>query len=399
MAIDAVTAITGLVEDMHRNIARASPIVGKEPRGRTSGVTGFVYSSIRGVTRTVGAGLDLALRQLEPFMGRAVSSPKREAIRAALNGALGDYFVTSGSPFAIPMRLRRDGVALELTRDALAAALPDAGPRVLILAHGLCMNDLQWTRDGHNHGAALAQALGCTALYLHYNSGLHISTSGRGFAELLDQAMRAWPVPVEEIVIVGHSMGGLVARSALHHARAARLAWPARLKAMVFLGSPHHGAPLERASNRANMYVGISPYTAPFTRLAKLRSAGIQDLRHGNLLDSDWEGVSRGSTRDRRTPLPLPARVRCYAIAATRQAQPADNATRLPGDGLVPVASALGRHADPRFALAFAAGHTRICYGVGHFDLLSSREVFDTMRGWLAAGAISATRSRRPKAG
>ena len=221
---------------------------------------------------------------------------------------------------------------------------------------------------------------------LAVNSGLHISTNGRAFADTLEQLVKAWPVPVEELTIIGHSMGGLVTRSACHHTGEARHAWPTHLKALVFLGTPHHGAPLERAGNRANLYIGISPYTAPFARLGKLRSVAIQDLRHGNLLDSDWQGLRRATTRDTRTPVPLPRGVKCFAVAATKRAEPASlpsPVARLPGDGLVPVASALGRHKDARFALAIPRARTHLCFGLDHFDLLSSGEVFQVMRDWL----------------
>ena len=393
LAVAAVAGITDLVEEMHRSIAGVALPLGKAPAGRTRGVTGLVYKSVRDVTKAVGFGIDFALRQLEPLLARGGSSPRREAVLAALNGVLGDYLAETHNPLAIPMSVRIVGRAIDLTRPALAAALPDAGKKVLLLIHGLCMNDLLWKRDGHDHGATLAAELGHTALYLNYNSGRHISDNGRELAALLERLVAAWPTPIAELVIVGHSMGGLVARSACHHADRARLTWPSRLKTMVFLGTPHHGAPLERAGNRADLLIGISPYTAPFARLAKLRSAGIMDLRHGNLTESDWQGKHANATSDTRKRVPLPAGVRCYAIAATRRAAPGAPGARLPGDGLVQVASALGQHANTRFALKFPPARTRICFGLGHFDLLSNTEVCATLRGWIAARRSGATAS------
>ena len=214
LAIDAVAGITDLVEDMHRSIAGLSPPVGQAPTGGTGGISGLVYRSVRGVTRAVGFGIDVALGQLGPLIGKTRSSPRREAVLAALNGVLGDYLAATANPLAIRMQVRRAGMALELNRTALAAALPQATGNIVMLVHGLCMNDLQWQREGHDHGAALARDLGCTILYLHYNSGLRISTNGRAFATLMQALHDAWPVPIESISIVGHSMGGLVARSA-----------------------------------------------------------------------------------------------------------------------------------------------------------------------------------------
>ncbi|MCZ7653807.1 MAG: GPI inositol-deacylase [Rhodocyclaceae bacterium] len=178
---------------------------------------------------------------------------------AALNGVLGDYLEASGNPLAIRMSLRRKGSALQLDKNALAAAIPNAGGRLLILAHGLCMNDLQWKRQGHDHGAALARDLGYTPVYLHYNSGRHISTNGREFSGLLDALLSAWPAPVDELTIIGHSMGGLLARSAWHYGMAEGRAWPLKLKGLVFLGTPHHGAPMERGGNWIDIALGLSP--------------------------------------------------------------------------------------------------------------------------------------------
>ena len=388
LAIDAVAGITDLVEDMHRNIAGLSPPVGKAPTGGTGGISGLVYRSVRGVTRAVGFGIDVALGQLAPLIGKTRSSPRREAALAALNGVLGDYLAATANPLAIRMQVRRAGMALELNRTALAAALPQGTGNIVMLVHGLCMNDLQWQREGHDHGAALARDLGCTTLYLHYNSGLHISTNGRAFATLMQALHDAWPVPIESISIVGHSMGGLVARSACHYAKQSRATWQMKLRSLVFLGTPHHGAALERAGNRVDLLTAISPYTAPFTRLAKIRSAGVMDLRHGNLLDSDWQAVGINHAPDNRTPVPLPARVACHALAASKGAQPASTSRRrLPGDGLVSVRSALGLHDDPALALKIPATRRKFCYALGHFDLLSSTEVYVILRDWLTGKA------------
>jgi len=381
LAVDALAGVTDIVEDLHRIIAARVPVAGQ----LSGGITGLVYSSVRGITRAVGLAIDAALAPLERLLGGSASSPGREAVLAALNGVLGDHLAESGNPLAIPMRLRTNGQALDLERGALAAAFPHAGGRLLVLVHGLCMSDVQWNRDGHDHGAALARDLGYTPLYLHYNSGRHVSTNGREFAGLMDRLLQAWPVRVDELVIVGHSMGGLVARSACHCAKRARQAWLRRLKALIFLGTPHHGAPLERAGHWTDVLLEISPFTAPFARLGKIRSAGVRDLRYGSLLDQDWAG--RGKHGDRRAFVPLPGRVPCFAIAATRQAQPGVPGRRLPGDGLVPVRSALGQHDDADLSLPIPATRLWVCYGAGHIDLLASGEACERMHLWLAPGA------------
>jgi hypothetical protein len=383
LAFDATLGVTAVVEGMHHNIARGPWFADAPKAARTRGFTGLVYGSVRGVTRLVGMGYDAAVSRLATG-GERAASPDREAVIGALNGVLGDHLAATGNPLAIPMRLRLGGKALEPDRRAIAAAIPHATPKLLVLAHGLCTTDLRWCRRGHDHGAALAQDLGYTAVYLHYNSGLHVSTNGRAFADALEALVRAWPVPLDDLTILGHSMGGLVARSACHHAGLAGHAWLPRLRNVVFLGTPHHGAPLERGGNWVDVVLGVNPYTAPLSRVGQIRSAGITDLRHGNLLDEDWQGRDRFvRARDVRRPVPLPAGVRCFAVAATT-ARGEHRAGHLMGDGLVPLDSALGRHRDASRTLEFADEQRWIARGVSHLGLLCDAGVYERIRGWLA---------------
>ena len=355
------------------------------PKGeRATGVSGFLYRTVRSAALLLGGGIDAVLAQLAPQLARVASSAEREAVLAALNGVLGDHLAASDNPLAIALELRRDGQALVLAREALAAAIPDAGGKILVLAHGLCHHDLHWRRDQHDHGAALAADAGFTPIYLRYNSGLHISTNGRTFADRLEALLRAWPVPVDELVIIGHSMGGLVARSACAYARRAGHAWRRHLRKLLFLGTPHHGAPIERGANWLNVVMEGSPYTAAFGRLARIRSDGITDLGYGSVLDEDWKDRDPlAPARHARTTVPLPEGVVCYAIAAT-VAEHAGDLGRLLGDGFVPVDSALGRHVDPARALSFPSSRQWIGYGMRHLDLLSRPEVYAQIRQWLA---------------
>jgi pimeloyl-ACP methyl ester carboxylesterase len=195
---------------------------------------------------------------------------------------------------------------------------------------------------------------------------------------LLEGLVREWPVPLRELTLLGHSMGGLLARSACQQAPHAGHTWPAKLARMIFLGTPHHGAPLERHGNRLQNFVaGLSPYVAPLARLGMLRSAGVTDLRHGNLLDQDWYHCDRfAHADDCRAIVPLPPQVRCYALAATLGKKPRDLDDRWLADGLVPVWSALGEHRDAARDLGIPAARRWIGYGMSHWDLLSRPEVY-----------------------
>lgn len=381
MAVDATVAVADLVEALHQHIARnPSRFGGPAVAGAVGGVTGLVYESIRGVARVVGVGIDRALAELAPLVREVEPTPQGEAVLAALNGVLGDYLAETGNPLGVAMELRRDGAPLELTHAGLA---PLGSPqRLLVLVHGLCMNDRQWLVDGHDHGAALERDLGCLRVYLRYNTGLHISTTGRAFAALLEELTTH--CPVEELLIVGHSMGGLVARSAFQFGSLARHGWTRRLRKLVFLATPHHGTPYERGGNWLQWVLGASGYTEPFARASRLRSAGITDLRHGNLLDEDWQGRGRfAHGKDTRAALPLPAGVECYAVAATMGATAGVVAEHLLADGLVPLASALGRHRDPARVLAFPEANTFVATDTGHLEILGRPEVYERLREWL----------------
>jgi len=383
LAVEATCAVTDLVETMHRTIAGGPQLFGRPLVGWVPGpVPGLVYESVRGVTRLVGATIDLALARLAPLVAASAPGPERDSMLAALNGVLGDYLSDTGNPLAIQMQLRWQGRPLVLEPPALRAALPHPGGKLLVLVHGSCMNDRGWLRSGHDHGAALARDLAFTPVYLLYNSGRHISTNGSELATLLEQLVATWPVPIEELVLVGHSMGGLVARSACHAGDVARHVWRAKLRALVCLGSPHHGAPFERLGSWFELLLRANRYSAPLARLGKLRSAGITDMRWGNVLDEHWRDRDRFAFgRDPRQALALPDGVQCYAVAATTATALRD---KLPGDGLVPVDSALGRHANPALTLGFPAPHQWIGLGMNHLDLLGSPEVYATLRRWLA---------------
>lgn len=385
LAIDATKAITELVEAMHHTIVAGPDVLGRPLAEPARVLLGPIYGGIRAVTTLVGDGIDRALGQLAPLLAASAPAAQHEAVLAVLNGVLGDYLCETGNPLAITMRLRHGGRPLALETEALGAALGQPSGKVLVLVHGSCVDDLQWQRNGHDHGAALARDLGYTPVYLHYNSGLHISTNGQAFAEVLDQLVAHWPVPLEELVILGHSMGGLVSRSACHAAERAGHTWRRRLSKLICLGSPHHGAPLERGGNWIDYLLGVSRYSAPLARLGKIRSAGVTDLRFGIVRAEDWAGRDRFERgADPRTPVPLPVGVACYAIAGTAATQPVENP---PGDGLVPVDSALGRRGPPGLDLGFPEANQWIALGTGHLELLHRPEVYATLLGWLRADA------------
>ena len=442
LATQATTGVVNIAQGVHQSVWQTLGASGGKAPGQTGGLTGLVYQSVRGVTQLVGKGVDGLLARLQPVFEAAdraaPETPQREAVLAALNGVLGDRLAESCSRLATAMTLRHGGAALDW--QALPPGLK-ATTKVLVLIHGLCMNDLQWQTpqkashpaqppDGKgqadiqavpdaadrpvDHGAALASALGYTPVYVRYNTGLHTSQNGAEFSILLEQLVANWPTPVDDLTVVAHSMGGLVTRSAVHQATTAArsnkardiepgndasatgttqkgqsngsvLRWPALLKNIVFLGTPHHGAPLERAGNWVDVILGSTRYSKPFARLAQVRSAGITDLRYGHVLEEDWQGHDRFRKKpDSRVHVPLPEGVACFTVAATTAAQRGSVADRLIGDGLVPLHSALGLHDDPQRSLRFAKKSQLIAYRMNHMQLLGSRAVTQQMVAWLS---------------
>lgn len=377
LAFDATVGITEIVERMHRTIQQRPGPLGAAATDPTRGITGLVYRSIKGTMRLIGQGLDSGLAPVAGLLPAAGSTPGRDAFLSALNGVYGDYLAHTDNPLAIEMSLRYRGRLLNPDRpiSAMDDDAPDAsGGRLLVMVHGLCLSDGHWQRDGHDHGAALAGDLCYLPLYLRYNSGLPVAQNGAALAGLLERLVRSWPEPVQELVVIGHSMGGLVARSACQHAQQTGHIWLRSLRKLVFLGTPHHGAPLERGGQRLDDLMDLSPYSAPLTRIGKRRSAGITDLRHGS--------ITAGAHR----VVPLPASVSCYAAAATLGASRSKLSERLIGDGLVPLDSALGRHPDQARTLAIPGSRQWIGYQMGHLAMLNRLDLYEQLRGWLQDG-------------
>jgi pimeloyl-ACP methyl ester carboxylesterase len=211
----------------------------------------------------------------------------------ALNGVYGSHL---RGPLALEMQVRRRGAEVPLTPEGVAQAFPDATSRIVVFAHGLCETEVAWwamtRRPGgtrrRNYGERLQDELSFTPVYVRYNSGLRISENGRTLANRLAGLAAAWPVRVEEIVLVGHSMGGLVVRSACHHAEQDDLAWADAVRHVFCLGSPHLDAGLEKGADALSWALAKLPETQALAELLNARSPGIKDLPLGSRAEADW---------------------------------------------------------------------------------------------------------------
>ncbi|MDB5891310.1 MAG: alpha/beta hydrolase [Polaromonas sp.] len=423
LAAQAMLGVTSLAETAQGNVYKAvaatlgplgARFIDQTPGSsgiNVRGITGIVYGSVKGITRLAGGAVDTVLSGLASQTSTGASSPPREAMLSALNGVLGDHLLDTANPLTVRMSLRHQGQALTLEPSRLAATFPTASAKVMVFVHGLCMNDLQWSPPNASgagqsssttcdYAVHLAHALGYTPIYLHYNSGRHVSINGDELAQLLETLWHAWPQPITDLSVVAHSMGGLVSRAACHQADKAGHVWRGTLKNLVFLGTPHHGAPLETLGNWLDTLLASNPVTRPFARIGHIRSAGITDLRHGNVVEGDCRGGDRFERApDARQPLPLPAGVSSFTVAGSTMTRPLDAdsvkvrlANQLLGDGLVPVASALGLHQEEERSLSFPPEHQWTAWQTGHMALLHSPAVGARLRIWLSGEKPPAAR-------
>jgi pimeloyl-ACP methyl ester carboxylesterase len=386
LTFDSVEAVTNIVENMHETIAEAAlPLPGKLTNSRRAHglIATGVYSVVRGINSALGKGAEYAF-DLAPRDSAQHSGNKAEIkFRAAMNGAVGDHLEASGNSLAIPMALMTPEQPLSLNPDALKASLPAASPHLVVIVHGLCLSELSWSRNGGACiGSSLAAAQDCTPLYLRYNTGRHISTNGQELAQLLEELCAAWPVPVQSLSLIGHSMGGLVIRSACWYADQTSSPWLQSLHRIVCLGTPHHGSPVEKAGHALDRLMQKTPFTAPLA-VARGRSAGIKDLRHGNLLDEDWMGHDPDTSgEDNRRPVPLLPEVDYFFAAATIGKHESDPIGQALGDLLVRLPSAVGAHENAAHDVGVAVENCQIFHEKNHFELVYDERVHRQIIDW-----------------
>jgi alpha-beta hydrolase superfamily lysophospholipase len=405
---DALAAVVGTVRDVHRAVA-----------GRVFAALGPVAVPVRILHDTISGGVYATVHGAHALLPRAVSAvaaggaapgqPSLSAsapgslVLAGINGLWGDTLRGRHPSLALEMTVRAGGTDTPVTAQAVAAAYPRAGPRIALFVHGLCETEQFWALSsrryhgtGHtSHGSRLARDLGYTPVYLRYNTGLRVSDNGARLAVLLEDLVTRWPVPVEELVLVGHSMGGLVVRSACQQAATGPQRWTPLVRHVFCLATPHLGAPLEKGANVAAWLMAQFPETRPAARLLNSRSAGIKDMRFGALVEADWRGNDPDEfLRDRCTEIPFLPHAAYYFIAATVTARRGHPLGRVLGDLIVQFPSASGE--GRRRRIPFDVEHGRHLGGLHHFDLLNHPDVYRQMHRWLAADAGWTVSPHRP---
>lgn len=358
--------VVDVVERMHGSIARRPFPLGSISNQHTRGIAKMIY-------RCIEMGFDLGhdgLRHATKFFPQD-NDPDWAAKRAIMNGVFGDQLAKRENRLAIEMELVT----------APAADPPSTKSTLLLFVHGLCMSEAGWQDGSHpKYSAEIAKQLKADVAYLRYNSGLHISENGELLADLLETRSEHY----KRVVIIGHSMGGLITRSAGYFAKQKGLKWPAKLKAAVMLGTPHNGAPMERWGNYLNTILTVSPYSSPLSRLGNLRSAGIHDLRHGNLLHTDWNKMADiMAVDDFRTPVQWQPKTAYLLLAATRSEKLPEDVLKSRNDLLVTVPSAWALEASGNDPLEPANVSREIIANIDHMDLLWKSSVYKLVADWL----------------
>jgi pimeloyl-ACP methyl ester carboxylesterase len=416
--VAALRGSTTTVQEMHGSIAKlpfgvletipVTRIPAMAVRTLHDGIAGGVYGGLRLLAGAAGGAAELALAPLpnaSPAESKPSSSEVWDHAIGALHGVVGDRLERERNGLRMRMEFRHEGRPLDLDRENLRRAYPVAARKLAVFVHGLAGNEHVWRfysrehygDDDTSYGSRLEQELGYSALHLRYNSGLHISENGGLLAERMEELLRAWPVEVEEIVLVGHSMGGLVARSACHQARRRGIGWCDAVRHVFCLGSPHLGAPLEKLGNVAGWVLGAFDVTRPLGRIVNGRSAGIKDLRFGYLVEEDWRGRDADALlANHRHEIPFLESAAHYFVGATVTASPSHPVGYLLGDTLVRFPSASGGGATHARRVPFRDEHGRHLGGTTHLRLLNHPAVYEQIRFWLTSAATSFDRPSIP---
>ncbi|MHB8691665.1 MAG: esterase/lipase family protein [Solirubrobacteraceae bacterium] len=410
LAADGLSAVTRQIRAFHGGVAERvfkSVGIASEPvRVLHDGIADAVYGAVGLIgAGVVKAGVRVASNGRAGEVSSFESTPRGRFVLGAVNGAFGDAIAERSNGLAIQMAVRANGAAVRPTQTAFAEAFPDATPRLAVFLHGLCETEDAWGRrpearrpDEHvTYAERLRVEAGYTPVYVRYNGGLHISENGRLLAGLLDQIDRCWPVDVAEIALIGHSMGGLIARSACHYGAESDAV--GKVRDLVFLGAPHTGSWLERAAHATRAGLRRLPETRALGDALGARSAGVRDLFHGYLVDEDWDAYDPDAFACADgSVIPFLETANHYFVAATLTRDPASPIANVFGDMLVGRPSAWGERGAGE-PLQFDL-ENYCCLGpANHFDLLNHPAIADQLVSWLSAdeaAALSARSGRVP---
>ncbi|MEM7181483.1 MAG: alpha/beta hydrolase [Spirochaetota bacterium] len=320
--------------------------------------------------------------------------------KPVLNGIFGNFLAETDNGLAIQAGFYRNGQNVDLSKLKQGEHYSQFHSKVCVLVHGLACDEAYWdfTTEGSeektNYGKFLARDLDFTPFYFRYNSGLHISSNGQTFAKFLQQLVQEYPIPIKDLVIVAHSMGGLVSRSACYYAEQEKFSWLQGLRKMILIGSPHLGAPLEKFGNIVTNVLEKIPvsYTKSIGNVINLRSQGIKDLRFGNIIDEDWKDTEEDALlQNTRTDIPIYPDTEYYVISGTITKNPEHIFSKWFGDAMVRQGSALGKTSDGKDILLIQENNHKEFASIGHIALGHSLEVYEQVLQWCKPGLSETT--------
>lgn len=343
-----------------------------------------------GVVERGAQPLESPWRKMNSFFSRmgGIFKVSADLGQGVVNGIAGDYLSAKNNGLAQKMAFYHKGKPLSLSWRGVRAAYPGAGEKVVVMVHGLCCTEVLFgfpNEPGTDYGTLLEKDLGYTPIYLRYNTGLHISENGREFNRLMEELFSVWPGKISEIVLIGHSMGGLIIRSACHYGIEKGSAWTRAVSRVFYLGSPHLGAPLEKVGNIFTCFLKAVPtaYTWVAADLINLRSAAIKDLRFGYVIDDEWKGRDPDEfLKNRRKPVELLPHARHYTVAGTLNRDLDHPVTKAIGDILVRIPSAVPPASGVKNAPVFEAENQVVFPGLHHFALAAHPKVYEQIKTW-----------------
>jgi pimeloyl-ACP methyl ester carboxylesterase len=314
---------------------------------------------------------------------------------SSVNGLFGDYLQEQQNGLAIDMAFYHHNRPLRLSGESLTAVYPQLNAKLCVLVHGLGCNEDVWSfhdplapTQQTSYGALLQAERGYTPFYLRYNTGLAVADNGKMLACLLKDLLACYPFPVEELMLIGHSMGGLVIRSACHYGVQQQLAWTSQVSRIFYLGTPHDGADLERIAHIATLVLQAvpNPVTKLVGRFFNLRSQGIKDLRFGALSKPDvLDDAPSAPGQHHRRAVPWLSHAQHYLIAGTLTDDPAHPLTTLLGDGLVAAPRPAGQSSPENSDSPIPEDHIKLFPRIHHLQLVRDRSVYQQINDWCAS--------------
>jgi pimeloyl-ACP methyl ester carboxylesterase len=299
-----------------------------------------------------------------------------------INGLQGDSLSDNGHPAVVKMSFRHNSRDIEPEKIPEILNMGIESGQWIILVHGL-MNDETIWKSGPKDlivrmGTFFEDQKRANVIYLRYNTGRHISQNGRDLSSLIEELIEIHGNKIKDLVLTGHSMGGLVIRSACYYAGILKHSWVQKLKTVFLIGVPNEGSYLAKIAYMTQYFLRkIDPsQNQSIAKFFDLRSNGIKDLSFGFLVDEDWQNPAYENEKVISATRVYPIEgVNYHLIAATMTEK--KNKSKLAvlfGDGLVEKKSALSQLFKDKQAKSGQV-EFKLFEGENHLSLLESKLV------------------------